>query len=278
MDFSKLYGNINSVLSGADLLTSLINSVALVSPQEDKGLNGWLFHIPKDNNLSFESDITDHYVENNTAVQDHIALKPEEYSVSGLIGELNYRDVYDKTQTDMREAQSKFPMIGIIAPKLTQQAMQAMNTVERAYSVAEKVYGLTGQDNTPDVYKQFLEETEGKFSDSKHKQQQLAVNYFYWAWKSRKLFKVQTPWRIFDNMVIKSCRVTQNEETDTVTDITLNFKKINVIDYVIEEQESKMGRQAVQAQTKINKGTSKTEAKQGLLLKGLFATNRGLNG
>ena len=50
MDISKLVESnlLNNTLNSVDLLSSVIDTAALVTPQEDVGFNGWLFHIPQD--------------------------------------------------------------------------------------------------------------------------------------------------------------------------------------------------------------------------------------
>ena len=272
MDFTKLTSNanLNSLLNSADLLASVVNSAALITPQEDVGFNGWLFHIPKDDNIEFSSQITDHYVESNKSVQDHVALAPIEYTVSGLIGELNWKNVYDKSKKQIDEIQNRLPILSILTPELTAQALQVFNAVNKAYDTAKKLEEMSTDDNTPEVYEKFLQQAKKGFTNENNKlnEQQLAVNYFFWAWKSRKLFKVQTPWRIFDNMIIKSCRASQSESGKTVTNITLTFKQLNIIDWQIVNKKSKMARNNVQAQSQVDKGTSRTEkAKEGILLK-----------
>lgn len=262
MDLTKLVSNknINNLLNSADLLSSVIDTAALITPQEDVGFNGWLFHIPQDETLEFYSEVTDHYVEDNTAVQDHVALRPVEFTVTGLIGELNWKDVYDKNEQQVAEIQNRLPVLSILTPELTAQALQVFNTVNKAYDTAKKLDKMASDENTPDVYKRFLDEAGNSFNtNGRYKEQELAVNYFFWAWKSRKLFKVQTPWRIFDNMIIKSCRASQSESGRTTTNITLTFKQLNIIDWKILNKKSKMARNATQAQEKVDRGTSRTE-------------------
>src|SRR5271170_7629799 len=48
-----------------------------------------LFHYEGEQTVALESDITDHYIEDNTAIQDQIALKPVMITTHGFIGELN---------------------------------------------------------------------------------------------------------------------------------------------------------------------------------------------
>ena len=254
-----------------DLLSSVIDTAALVTPQEDVGFNGWLFHIPQDSSLEFNSNITDHYVENNKAVQDNVSLQPIEYTVTGLIGELNWRDVYDKTQQAVAAVEDKLPILSILTPELTAQALQTFNLVDKAYNTAKKLEKLAGDNNDDGVYEQFLKQAGKSFTSAipgKLKQQELAVNFFFWAWQGRKLFRVQTPWRIFENMVIKSCRATQSESGKTATNLVITFKQLNIINWKIVNKKIGMARNAMQTAAQVNKGTSKTEQDpDGFLLK-----------
>jgi len=47
----------------------------------------YLFDIIESNQIEAEADITDHYVEDNSACQDHMALKPIRYTLSGFVAE-----------------------------------------------------------------------------------------------------------------------------------------------------------------------------------------------
>ena len=273
MDISKLVESnlLNNTLNSVDLLSSVIDTAALVTPQEDVGFNGWLFHIPQDSSLEFNSNITDHYVENNKAVQDNVSLQPIEYTVTGLIGELNWRDVYDKTQQAVAAVEDKLPILSILTPELTAQALQTFNLVDKAYNTAKKLEKLAGDNNDDGVYEQFLKQAGKSFTSAipgKLKQQELAVNFFFWAWQGRKLFRVQTPWRIFENMVIKSCRANQSESGKTATNLVITFKQLNIINWKIVNKKIGMSRNATQTAAQVNKGTSKTEQDtDGFLLK-----------
>jgi hypothetical protein len=62
---------------------------AIIRPQNPPpGIAGFLFDIPEEDQIALRSDVTDHFLEDNTSVVDQIALKPEEVSVRGLVAEL----------------------------------------------------------------------------------------------------------------------------------------------------------------------------------------------
>lgn len=77
-----------------------LSNLVLAIPQKQRGyeipnvdgdLTGeaLLFDYESENTASLESDITDHFVEDNTYLNDHIALRPEIISVRGFKGELS---------------------------------------------------------------------------------------------------------------------------------------------------------------------------------------------
>lgn len=77
--------------STLDVVKSLstLDQKAIVRPNNPPpGVAGFLFDIPGDEWVQLQSDITDHYVENNTAVQDQISLAPELVTLKGLVAEL----------------------------------------------------------------------------------------------------------------------------------------------------------------------------------------------
>lgn len=68
---------------------SKLDSAAIVRPNNPPaGIAGFLFHVDGDQSIRLRSMITRHTVEDNTTIQDNIALLPEEVSLKGLIAEL----------------------------------------------------------------------------------------------------------------------------------------------------------------------------------------------
>lgn len=77
--------------SQLDILESLssLEQKAIIRPNNPPpGIAGFLFDIPGDEWIELESEITDHYTEANTAVQDNIALRPERVTLRGIVAEL----------------------------------------------------------------------------------------------------------------------------------------------------------------------------------------------
>jgi uncharacterized Fe-S center protein len=82
-------GSLASLSNNVNFLSSATQQ-AIVKPEDFKGIAGFVFDVITLDSIELSSDITDHYIEDNTAINDHIALKPEIIRVEGLVGELKY--------------------------------------------------------------------------------------------------------------------------------------------------------------------------------------------
>lgn len=235
-----------SSLSPITTAATALSNLVLVSPQSTIGYqpqnapagNGTakaqpkpiLFHYEGEQDVTIVSDITDHYIEDNTAIQDQIALKPEEVTTHGFIGELN--DVPPKYLALAGAIASRLTVIGAYAPALTETALiayseafllyqVAQNAIDSAVSTWATINGTGGQsvingNGTTGFEAQFPNQTK----------QQEVFQQFYGYWRKRTLFTVQTPWAVFQNMAIKSLRAIQDPETRVITDFQITFKLI----------------------------------------------------
>lgn len=172
----------------------------------------FLFDFEGEQTLSLQSDITDHYVESNIAIQDQIALKPEIFTTHGFVGELN--DVVPELLKPVKFVADKLTTIGAYEPQLSSTALIAYATAFQVYQTAQTI-----ANNAVASWDTLLG------SENQNKQQ-IAFAKFYGYWRDRTLFTIQTPWAIFQNMAILNLRAIQDEETRVVTDFELSFKMI----------------------------------------------------
>ena len=75
---------LNSLTNLVDL-ASTSGEMFLVAPQNLEN-ETYLFDTRSDEELNLDSDITDHWVEANYTIQDHIGLKPMQITLSGYVG------------------------------------------------------------------------------------------------------------------------------------------------------------------------------------------------
>ena len=248
-------GNISSladISSAAGGLSGLI----LVTPQQNSGYQpqnllvsnlspqqlppGFLFDYEGEQTVTLESDITDHFVENNTVINDQIALHPELITTQGFVGELN--DIVPAPLKPLKAVADKLMVVSAYTPVLTAAAILAYDEAAFAYSVA-----INTANAVVSAWK----------SVSTQNKQQKAFQLFYGYWQMRTLFTIQTPWAIFDSMAIKTIKSVQDEKSEGVTNFECTFKKIRFAAIGNNTVYSDFqGRSAAQASGLVDNGTT----------------------
>lgn len=234
-----------SALAPITTAATALSNLILVSPQDVVGYQpdapagsegasqqppAFLFHYEGEQTVGLESDITDHFIEDNTAVQDQIALKPEIITTHGFIGELN--DIPPKALAIVKTIADKLTAIVAYTPVVTETAQLAYSEALLLYQVAQNAVNaaistwssITGEGNGQAV----IGSSGIALSEAPQNKQQVAFQQFYGWWRNRTLFTVQTPWAVFQNMAIKSLRAIQDAETNVISDFELSFKMIRV--------------------------------------------------
>lgn len=233
-----------SALSNVTTAATALSNIILVSPQTTTGYQpqnppnpdgspstskpppALLFNYEGEQTALLESDITDHFIEDNTAIQDQIALKPEIITTHGFIGELN--DVTPPALKLLKTAADKLTVISAYTPGISVTALNAYNEAFLLYQTASSVAdsaiaawsSLTGTGGTSVIG------STGISSFKNQTKQQIYFQQFYGYWRNRTLFTIQTPWAIFQNMAIRSLRAIQDAETRVITDFEVQFKMI----------------------------------------------------
>jgi hypothetical protein len=215
-----------------------------------------LFHYEGEQTVALESDITDHYIEDNTAIQDQIALRPETVTTHGFIGELN--DIAPPVLATLQQVAEKLTVFSPYLPVLSASALLAYNQAFQLYQSASSVVNssvsawnaLTGGNGESVIGSNGINQVAG--SQSK---QQAIFQQFYGYWRNRTLFTVQTPWAVFQNMAIKSLRAIQDEQTNVITDFEVTFKMIRTASSQTTQLFAS-GRNAIQSATQTNFGAS----------------------
>ena len=239
-----------AVLNALSTLTSAATSLSnliLASPQSVQGYQpqslpvvtgqinidlppapAFMFDYEGEQSATLQSDITDHWVENNTSVQDQVALRPVIVSTQGFIGELN--DIPPSGfLAGLSQAAQKLTTIGAYVPQLTVAAQIAYNEALLGYQIATNAANaavaawssLSGTGGESVINGTTITKSNGQ------NKQQTAFQSFYGYWANRTLFTVQTPWAIFQNMAIQELRPIQSAETNVLTTFEITFKQIN---------------------------------------------------
>ncbi len=268
-----------SAISGATTAAKAIGNLILVTPQSRGGYqpqprivpaadgsiirppppSKLVFHYEGEQKVIFQSDITDHFVEDNTAIQDQIARKPIIISTHGFIGELN--DVVPELLDDVKTAADKLtplvayiPEISVTAQLIYANAFQAYQTAQLLANAAVAAWSSIGGSTIPGL------SDISEFGAQNKQQQMFTLFKGYYERTPPTLFTVETPWGAFQNMAILNLTAIQDAETRVITDFEVQFKQINFASTLVAEFSNiqvSAGRAAVPGE-KVSKGVVNT--------------------
>lgn len=232
--------SLTTITTSATALSNLV----LVSPQNTIGyqpqstyarttqvkqkIPAFLFNYEGEQSVTLESDITDHYIEDNTALQDQISRKPEQIMTHGFIGELN--DSIPLGNQILQGLESKLTIISSYTPSLSVTAFNALNEAFQLYQVAANAIqsAVSTWQYVTNTGGENVVGNDGLTPISNQNKQQTAFQMFYGYWSNRTLFTVQTPWAVFQNMAILRLRAVQDAETNQISDFEVTFKRIRL--------------------------------------------------
>lgn len=219
MSLSSDIASVKSIPSNIDVDSFLSEKQSIVCKSGDsKGISGFVFDVAKEESVELSSDITDHYMEDNSFINDHVVLKPEKITLSGFVGEL----VYSKSAAAklLSTVQSKLATVDSYTGGLTQGATQAAN---KAITKAQSAAASIGQ--TIAKAKNVIDYFTSDDSATQTRQQSFYIS-LKGLWKSKSILDVQTPWELFSSMMIESISFSQDDTTQEITDISVTLKKV----------------------------------------------------
>lgn len=225
----------------------------------------FIFDYEGEQTAELVSDITDHFVENNTSIQDQIALRPPKITTKGFVSELN--DIPPAFLQSLKNIAQKLTTINSYAPAISLTAQLAYNEAFLAYQTVVSlgnaaVSAWSSIAGGPEVIfgNEQISGVNGfpLFHNQTQSRQQLAFSTFYGYWKTRTLFTIQTPWAIFGNMAIERIHPIQSEETQMFTTFECTFKQIRTVQSAVPTPQSAIsqGRLSNQSQALASQGTS----------------------
>ena len=220
--------------------------------------SAFIFDYEGEQTTELVSDITDHFIEDNTALQDQIALNPVRVTTKGFVSELN--NVIPSILQPLKTITQALTSINAYAPAVSATAQIAFDQAFQAYQIATNAYNsavsawssLSGSGTSV---------ISGNFPIAKQpgqNKQQTAFQLFYGYWYNRTLFTIQTPWAIFQNMAIEKLRPIQSEDTRTFTTFECTFKQIRTAQTAtsLPQSAKSQGRLSNQSSSVTSQGTS----------------------
>lgn len=200
-----------------DALSAALQSY-VVAPLNAFGMGGFVFNVAGEAIGHLSADITDHYAEDNKALQDHIAIRPEKYTLKGYVGEVVYNtDV--PSGAPISVLTQKLTTISAYLPLLSAGEQQLQDTIQ-----APSASSLT-LSSAANIFSA----VKNMFAASGNSGNQAdALMYLKACQNQGILMGIQTPWEFITNMAIETITVVQDENSVFVSDFSVTFKKIRI--------------------------------------------------
>lgn len=218
-------------------------------PKNAEGIAGWVFDIEGETNASISAEITDHYVEDNTAIQDHIAIRPLKIHLRGYVGELTYKQTagFSAVINAIQSRLTSVPAyLGPLTPGGIKNVQRALTKVTSVINQANQIYN-----KTKNIYGFFAN------SNPHPTKQEKAFSHFMASMNSRTAMVITTPYGTFDNMIIENVAMIQDESTKSWSDISIILKQLNVIPIHPASADKNITRNASQKSSRFKKGITK---------------------
>lgn len=205
-----------------DLFVNSFNQY-VVTPLNAFGVGGFVFDIEGETIANLSTEITDHYLEDNTPIQDHIAVRPKRFTLKSYVGELVFRQD-DSTNTPIEQLTQKLTVIDALLPVLSPAVTQLKEFIDGDRNTLS-IDALSSQtvNKVADYYA--LVKNLGQTNS----RQQNAYFYFKSLMEQKILLSVQTPFEFLSNMAIESIQALQAEESKYISDFTIVLKQIRTV-------------------------------------------------
>lgn len=212
--------------NGLDLIADSFTR-GVVTPLANFGVGGFVFDIAGDTTVNLGTEITDHYLENNSTIQDHIAIKPKKVVMKSYVGELVDRRDPD-TDTPVQKVVQKLTTLNSFLPVLTQGATQAVQAIKSGRITDISLSNVTVESINKTInYWGALK----NLSVPQSRQQQ-AYLYFKAMMEQKVLVSVQTPFEFMTNMAIEGITAVQTEASEYISDFSVTLKEIRTVSII----------------------------------------------
>ncbi len=191
----------------------------------DSAGNSFLFDIPQDDIVTYESETTDHVVEDLSYVSDQIINKPVIYTLKGLLGDNLYEAPEITNNQFIERVQGSLGAIEGYLPQYTagvsQYIQQARNAVNSAINTVDKAIEQ-GQDIIA-LGKQIV----GDKSADEITRKRAAIAKIRKMWRGKELVTLTTEDGDIPDLAIMSLSVTAVAESNDALDIEIKLKQIS---------------------------------------------------
>lgn len=191
----------------------------------DSAGNSFLFDIQQDDIVTYESETTDHVVEDLSYVSDQIINKPVIYTLKGLLGdnlyeapEITNNQFIERVQGSLGAIEGYLPEYTAGVSQYIQQARNAVNstinTVDKAIEQGQDIIALGKQ-------------IVGDESADEITRKRVAIAKIRKMWRGKELVTLTTEDGDIPDLAIMSLSVTTVAESNDALDIEIKLKQIS---------------------------------------------------
>lgn len=248
---------------------SINTGEAIVNVLGNTGIAGFKFHIPEKEQVKMQSEVTDHYIDTNTPVQDHIARKPVTITLNGFQGDYFYS--VNKIEDTLAKVIPTMALVKQFLPRLSDNTkQQIVNKYEQLMGTADnqitrtKPIPIALQANNTWYSTHFVDVDLFQLFQDMYKLKSAQTRAFFFLetlWLSSASFTVETTWKRYQNMVITDIIPMRDNNAD-ITDFSVSFKQVNSTSSLVQSLENATGRTRQQLAEIANKGVDKGKKKE----------------
>lgn len=252
------------------MVTPLLNTgYQPISPLNGSPIGAALFfHGEQDNDWELEGELTRNYLGDNSYAQDHFVMHPPIIRVRGVVGEVT---VLAPQSTPLSpSAANVLSIVSDFAPGFSASAKAIINQTNQTYqqlSMASNkaVQALQSLSNGGDILQQ-AGQLIGALTQG-NQQAFFSAIYGYMLQQANiqnpLWWNVTTPWATATPCVLTSCKPHQSQDSNMISEFTLTFELIRVVNDG-QTQLISLNRAANYAAPPLNNGVSVTSNGQSI--------------
>lgn len=215
-------------VNAPDFVQQFSNAVARCSiaiPEGVAQIGSFAFDYRETEEEDLEAEIPDHWLEDNTAAHDHIAVKPVRVTLTGYVGELVLPASSLKTLLGALTAATN--ALSVLPVFLGQQTPGNAQALAQAISQAQSVVVQVGQ--TIARAAQLANLLAGLVNGPSRNKQQQAFLQLKAYWQAGVIFTVHTPFETLTNMAIESIRVVSPQDSKDWSKFVVRMKQLQFV-------------------------------------------------
>ena len=192
------------------------------------GISGFIFDIDGDSVSTFQNNITDNYVEDNSVINDHVSKMPEKITLTKYVGELVHRHSESSAKTKVGGVLKKLTPIIAALPAITSATSSIKNRIAGGAPLG--VEDLDSADNLYGIFQNLNPWASN---------QQKAYIFLKALSEQGVLMSLQTPFGYYRKMAIETLVATQKEDTNDISTFTVTLKQMRFASITATEFDKK---------------------------------------